>query len=134
DEGGDRRSEPGVVRAEHPKADRNGHRSEERGRAERECDCRHRRSSLRSASAAAGSATTIPAMISAAPVQPHAPSRSPASQKPKNAAKTGSSAKASAVRVALRLRCAQVWTRKPSALAKTPVTTSALHTVQPCGT
>ena len=40
-------------------------------------------------------------MISAAPIQPHTPSRSPASQKPKNAAKTGSSAKASAVRVAL---------------------------------
>ena len=42
--------------------------------------------------------------------------------------------KTSAVRVALVERWAQVWTRKPSALAKMPVTSSAPQTVQPCGT
>ena len=73
-------------------------------------------------------------MISAQPAQPSAPSRSPASQKPKMPAKTGSIANAIAVREALIRRCAQVWTRKPSALAKIPVTRSALQTVHPCGT
>jgi hypothetical protein len=73
-------------------------------------------------------------MIAAQPVQPRAPRRSPASVIPKSAAKTGSIVKARAVRVADVLRCAQVWTRKPSALAKTPVTSRAPHTVQPCGT
>ena len=72
-------------------------------------------------------------MITAQPPQPSAPSRSPASQKPKMPAKTGSSAKASAVRAALSRRWAQVCTRKPRALAKMPVTRSALHTVQPRG-
>ncbi len=52
---------------------------------------------------------------------------------PKNAAHTGSSENASAVRVALVRRCAHVCARNASALANTPVTTSALHTVQPCG-
>ena len=70
-------------------------------------------------------------MISAQPPQPIAPSRSPASQKPKIPAHTGSIANASAVRVALVRRCAHVWTRKASALAKMPVTSSALQTVQP---
>ena len=72
-------------------------------------------------------------MIRAQPPQPTAPSRSPASQNPKNPAKTGSIANASAVWVALARRCAQVWTRNASALAKMPVTSSALQTVQPCG-
>ncbi len=49
-------------------------------------------------------------------------------------AKTGSIANAIAVREALICRCAQVWTRKPSALAKIPVTSSAPHTVHPRGT
>ena len=72
-------------------------------------------------------------MINAQPVQPSAPRRSPASQKPKMPAKTGSIANAIAVREALIRRCAQVWTRKPSALAKIPVTRSAYHTVHPLG-
>src|SRR6266704_867728 len=84
------------------------------------------------APAAEGSASTIPARIAAQPPQPSAPSRSPASVNPKSAVQTGSMAKASAVRVALVLRCAQLWTRKPSALANTPVTSSAPQTVQPC--
>ena len=50
----------------------------------------------------AGSARTMPAMITAQPSQPTAPSRSPASVKPKNAAQTGSSENASAVCVARR--------------------------------
>ena len=53
--------------------------------------------------------------------------------KPKNAAQTGSIENASAVRVALVRRCAHVWARNASALAKTPVTSSAPQTVQPCG-
>ena len=73
-------------------------------------------------------------MISAAPAQPAAPSRSPASQKPKTAVQTGSIAKASAVRAAESCRCAHVWTRNPSALAKMPVTRSAPHTTHPRGT
>ena len=59
------------------------------------------RTSRASVPAAAGSARTIPAMITAQPSQPTAPSRSPASVKPKNAAHTGSSENTSAVRVAL---------------------------------
>ena len=58
----------------------------------------------------------------------------PRACKPKNAAQTGSIVNASAVRVADVRRCAHVWTRKASALAKTPVTSSAPHTVQPRGT
>ena len=73
-------------------------------------------------------------MITTQPIQPTEPSRSPASVKPKNAAHTGSSENASAVRVALVRRCAHVCARNASALAKTPVTSSAPHTVQPCGT
>ena len=73
-------------------------------------------------------------MITAQPTQPTAPSRSPASVKPKNAAQTGSSENASAVCVALVRRWAHVWARNASALAKTPVTSSAPQTVQPCGT
>ena len=76
----------------------------------------------------------MPAMITAQPAQPTAPRRSPASAKPKIPANTGSSAKTSAVRVALVRCCAQACTRNASALAKTPVTSSAPHTVQPCGT
>ena len=87
-----------------------------------------------SVSAAVGSETTIPAMIRTHPVHATAPSRSPASQKPKSAAQTGSSANASAVRAADRRRCAHVCTRNASAEAKTPVTISAPQTVQPRGT
>ena len=83
--------------------------------------------------AAVGSASAIPARMTAQPPQPTAPSRSPASEKPKIPVKTGSSVKISAVCVALVRRWAQLWTRYASALANTPVTTSAPHTVQPVG-
>ena len=111
--------------------------AEQRGRGEREQDRGHAARPPHEPderAAAAGSASTIPAMITAQPSQPTAPSRSPASVKPKNAAQTGSSENASAVCVALVRRCAQVWARNASALAKTPVTISAPQTVQPCGT
>jgi len=64
--------------------DCHGHRTEGGGRDETEEDDRHagqgRRSRRTSVWAAAGSASTIPAMITAQPPQPRAPSRSPASQ------------------------------------------------------
>ena len=139
DGGQQRRERPGRRRAgAQPDPDRHRHRAEERRRGEREQDRRHavrgRRTRRASTSAAAGSARTMPAMITAQPAQPSAPSRSPASVKPKSAAHTGSSVKTSAVRFALVRRCAQVCTRNASALANTPVTSSAPHTVQPCGT
>ena len=91
------------------------------------------RTTRRSALAAAGSATTMPAMITAQPNQARPPSRSAASVKPKKAAQTGSSENASAVCVAVARRWAHVCARNASALAKTPVTRSAPQTVQPCG-
>ena len=81
DERGDRRAEPRVRVPQQREAERDRHRSEERGGAEGEDDRIHQRRSNRlRASAAAGSETTIASMISAAPVQPTTPSRSPASQ------------------------------------------------------
>ena len=47
-------------------------------------------------------------MITAQPLQPITPNRSPASQKPNSPAKTGSIANASAVCVALARCCAHV--------------------------
>src|SRR4029077_7698817 len=118
-----------------PEADRNRHRAEGGGGDEAEQDQRQagkgRRTRRTSVRAAAGSASTIPAMITAQPPQPSAPSRSPASVYPKSAAQTGSSVKTSAVRVALVSRCAHVCTRNPIALANTPVTSNAPNTVQP---
>lgn len=93
-----------------------------------------RRTADLKARAAAGSEITMPARIRAQPLQPTAPRRSPASRYPKKAAKTGSAAKAKAVRVALVRFWAHVWITKASALAKIPVTTSAPQTVHPCGT
>src|SRR5262249_6126266 len=137
--GEDRRERRGtrVVTAQ-PEPDRNRHRPEERRGREGEQDRGHatpgRRTRRASTSAAAGWASRIPAMITAHPRTPTTPSVSPASVIPKNAAHTGSSENASAVRVALVRRCAHVCARNASALAKTPVTSSAPHTVQPCGT
>jgi len=58
---------------------------------------------------------------------------SSASRYPKKPAHTVSREKTSAIRVALIRRCAHTWIRYASALAKTPVTTSAAQTVQPRG-
>ena len=131
------RGAPCVAAVAKPDPDRDRHPAEERRRGHREQDGRHAAPGLRttrmSASAAAGSAITIPAMITAQPSQARPPSRSPASVNPKNAVQTGSSENASAVCVAVARRCAQVCARNASALAKTPVTSSAPQTVQPCG-
>ena len=70
-EGGDRGgrgAEPRVGAAQRaPSRTRDGHRAEERRGEQREQDRAHRRSRRRSVSAASGSATTMPAMISARP-------------------------------------------------------------------
>ena len=69
-----------VAKAE---AESDGHRAEGHARRERQQDDGHaslgRRTRRTSVAAAAGSASTIPAMITAQPPQPSAPSRSPAS-------------------------------------------------------
>ncbi len=98
DENGRKRRTARVGKAAERQAQRDGHAAEQRGRRQCQHDGRH--ASLRtrrtSVPAAAGSARTIPAMITAQPSQPTAPSRSPASVKPKTAAQTGSSENASA--------------------------------------
>src|SRR5207244_8465041 len=81
----------------------NRHRTEERRGDERKDDYGHSalRSRPASTDAAAGSAITIPAMITTHPDHPRAPSRSPAIVNPKNAVHTGSSENARAVCVAV---------------------------------
>ena len=83
---GEERPAERVVAAGERRPERDGHAAEERGRAEREDDGVHqagsgrRRASRRSVAAAAGSASRIPASITAQPAQPSDPSRSESEQ------------------------------------------------------
>ena len=67
------------------------------------------------------------------PSHPAQPSTSSASSTPARAANGASSVNTSAARAAVVRACTQVATRKPSAPAKRPVTSSAAHTVAPRG-
>ena len=67
--------------------------------------------SRRSAAAAAGSASTIPASITAQPAQPAQPSRSDRSTTPKSAANGASRVNTSAARAAVVRDCTHVATR-----------------------
>src|SRR5918992_783416 len=81
----------------------------------------------------ATSTATIAAMMSPAPSQPAAVSRSSFSSQPNRPANAGSEARISAVRAGGACFCANDCTKNPSALATSDVTSRADHTVAPSG-